>query len=118
MITANGWQSGTRPERFRNPVARSAVTNMATVSHSRGSAAKTGEEAQQMTAASARSLRPKAWRTIVCGLLGVDSANYSFGCVAGWGGGDDAIKRIRESRHPIQQTAQQMVAELLPETTR
>jgi hypothetical protein len=51
-------------------------------------------------------------------LLGVDSANYSFGCVAGWGGGDDAIKRIRESRHPIQQTAQQMVAELLPETTR
>src|SRR5437879_2419409 len=50
---------------------------------------------------------------IVWGLLGVDSADYSFGYVAGWGGGDDAIKRIRESGHRIQHTAQQIIAELL-----
>jgi hypothetical protein len=49
---------------------------------------------------------------IVCGLLGVDSADYSFGYVAGWGGGDDAIKRIRESGHRIQQTAQQIIGQL------
>jgi hypothetical protein len=49
---------------------------------------------------------------IVCGLLGLDSADYSFGYVAGWGGGDDAVKRVRESGHRIQQTAQQVIAEL------
>jgi hypothetical protein len=36
----------------------------------------------------------------------------SFGYVAGWGGGDDAIKRIRESGHRIQQTAQQIIGDL------
>ncbi len=49
---------------------------------------------------------------IVCGLLGVDSADYSFGYLAGWGGGEDAIKRIRESGHRIQQTAQQVIGAL------
>lgn len=54
---------------------------------------------------------------IVCGLLGVDSADYSFGYVAGWGGGDDAIKRVRQSGHRIQLTAGKMVAHLFPETS-
>ncbi len=49
---------------------------------------------------------------IVCGALGIDSADYSFGYVAGWGGGEDAIHRIRQSGQRIQQTAQQMIGEL------
>src|SRR5262249_4735 len=49
---------------------------------------------------------------IVCGTLGVDSADYSFGYLAGWGGGEDAVKRIRESGHRIQQTAQHIIGEL------
>jgi hypothetical protein len=46
---------------------------------------------------------------IVCELLGVDSADYSFGYVAGWGGGEDAIGRIRQSGQRIQQTAQSII---------
>jgi hypothetical protein len=46
---------------------------------------------------------------VVCGTLGIDSADYSFGYVAWWGGGEDAISRIRQSGHRIQQTAQQMI---------
>ncbi len=61
---------------------------------------------------SGRSLRPRAWRTSCAGCFGVDSADYSFGYVAGWGGGEDAIKRIRESGHRIQQAAQQVIANL------
>lgn len=48
----------------------------------------------------------------MCGSLGVDSAEYSFGYVAGWGGGEDAVKRIRESGHRIQQTARQIITGL------
>jgi hypothetical protein len=49
---------------------------------------------------------------ILYGLVGVDSAEYSFGYVAGWGGGEDAIRRIRESGHQIQQRAQTVLNDL------
>lgn len=56
-----------------------------------------------------RSITP---RNIVCGMLGIDSADYSFGYVAGWGGGEDAISRIRQSGHRIQQTAHAIIDEV------
>lgn len=36
----------------------------------------------------------------------------SSGYVAGWDGGEDAITRIRESGHSVQQAGQQAIAEL------
>ena len=59
-----------------------------------------------------KELEAESVAYIVCGSIGVDSGDYSFGYVAGWGGGDDAIKRIRESGHRIQQTAQHILREL------
>jgi hypothetical protein len=46
---------------------------------------------------------------VVCGTLGINSADYSFGYVAGWGGGGNATKHIRESGHRIQQTAKMII---------
>lgn len=43
---------------------------------------------------------------IVCGSLGLDTSDYSFGYVAGWaGGGDEAIAAIKASCDRIQKTA-------------
>jgi hypothetical protein len=44
---------------------------------------------------------------VVCGLLGLDSADYSWGYLASWGADSDAIRR---SGHRIQQTAQAILA--------
>lgn len=48
---------------------------------------------------------------VVCAALGIDSAGYSFGYVAGWaGGGDGAVTMIRRSGTRIGQTADRILA--------
>ena len=43
---------------------------------------------------------------VVCSSLGLDTSDYSFGCVANWaGGGDEAIAGIKASCERIQKTA-------------
>ncbi len=49
---------------------------------------------------------------IVCGSLGLDSADYSFGYVAGWGGGENVTNRIRQSGQRIQRAVQQILVAL------
>jgi hypothetical protein len=44
--------------------------------------------------------------------FGIDSAEYTFGYVAGWGGGEGASGRIRQSGHRIQHAAQTILTGL------
>ena len=44
---------------------------------------------------------------VVCAHLGIETADYSFGYVAGWaGGGDQAVTAIRESGARIQKASE------------
>ena len=67
---------------------------------------------------SQKELEAESTAYIVCGALGIDSADYSLGYVADWGGGEDATKRIRQSGQRIQQAAQTMLTALdvIPES--
>jgi hypothetical protein len=49
---------------------------------------------------------------IVCAELGIDSAEYTFGYVASWGGGEGAADRVRQSGQRIQHAAQTILTSL------
>lgn len=46
---------------------------------------------------------------VVCDSIGVDSSAYSFGYVATWAGGEDAVERIREAGGRISRAARQIL---------
>jgi len=54
---------------------------------------------------------------VVCSALGIDSQDYSFGYVAGWGGGEEAISAIRACGSRIQKTASAILAGLEESTS-
>ena len=50
---------------------------------------------------------------VVCDVLGIDAAEWSFGYIAGWSdGGDTAIAAIKTAGSRIQRTAEQILSGL------
>ena len=52
-----------------------------------------------------KELEAESVAYLVCDGMDIDSSSYSFGYVAGWGGGEDAIKAITASAQRITKAA-------------
>jgi antirestriction protein ArdC len=56
-----------------------------------------------------RELEAESVAFIVCHKLGIDTSDYSFGYLTGWGGGEDAVALIKASGERIQKASNQII---------
>jgi hypothetical protein len=82
-----------------------------TMIHELGHALLHGEmEYKQHTSRSLQELEAESVAFTVLHAFGVDSGEYSFGYLAGWGNGEDAVKAIQSSGERIRKAAHRIIA--------
>lgn len=65
-----------------------------------------------------RELEAESVAFVVCNALGLDSADYSFGYLASWGNGENAIELIKLSAKRIQQASSTILETINTENTK
>jgi antirestriction protein ArdC len=64
---------------------------------------------------SVMELEAESTAFIVCHRLGIDTSDYSFGYLAGWGSGENAVELIKQSGERIQKASSEILDALLDE---
>ena len=89
----------------------SSLMKAKTLAHELGHALLHAErEYHQHTGRSLKELEAESVAYIIMNNYGVDSGEYSFGYLAGWGGGKEAIKIIQESGERIRKAAHKIIS--------
>jgi len=99
-----------KPSCIRIMKSNSALMKTKTLAHEIGHAILHTEiEYRMHTSRSLLELEAESVAFIVLKSLGVDSGEYSFGYLAEWGGGEEAIKAVQASGERIRQAAHQVI---------
>lgn len=62
-----------------------------------------------------RELEAESTAFIVCHALGIDSSHYSFGYLAGWGNGENAIEDIKKAGERILAASNKILIAIIPD---